>query len=287
MNDPVISDSALAAIGAAIARSDNIYLKWLAPRLASPLNVGRKCICGRQHHPVSDAMVECAINGNLCRMKYMWRVTKTFTANAVIAAAEHNQLHILKWMKKKHYKWTQAVVNQAIIAGNLRVVKWLYKTTKTCMKTHDGRCMHRTRRQYVFGHAMSKAIDNGHLDILKWLDSVGFELFPTAIQRSIGAGSMDVVNWLYHIKKVPLNEYCYYTAARVGRNDMLEWLHVVDEYYCKGYMYGATRYASIHGHIHTLEWFIKRGCKLGTGVWTWRQRGNEKLEQFLMEHIPA
>lgn len=67
------------------------------------------------------------------------------------AAAAHNQLEILKWLREKKVPWSASTLRQAIEMGYFELFRWAVENG--CPKSR---------------YAIRDAISAGHLDIIKW-----------------------------------------------------------------------------------------------------------------------
>jgi hypothetical protein len=113
--------------------------------------------------------------------------------------------------------------------------------------------------------ADSYAVKSGHINILNWLVDSGISCTENILLLNAAEhGHLHVIKWLMKKRKEALrakkninvrNSYfVFHHAAMSGNIIVIEWL---DKQKCD-WNTKSIIYAVLHGHLHILQWFIKK-----------------------------
>lgn len=150
------------------------------------------------------------------------------------SAAQRGDLQILKWLKSEGCKLNKSsLIDFAAKSGNISVIEWLRRkgckfTRKTCLV----------------------AVENGHLNLLKWLISQnapfkGKEICLAAIQSR----QFDILDWALSQGMKP-NDQCSDAAVEAGG---LKLLKILDRHNCpRGD--NVLWNACVVGNLEVVEW---------------------------------
>jgi hypothetical protein len=117
------------------------------------------------------------------------------------AAACYGHVHILEWMKARHFEFETVTLSNAMCGGHLKVVKLLVQYVNVTQR-----------------HARL-AIKYGYLDIVKFLyDDVGLEIDHWAPLRAAEYHSLPILQYLYDKKCVMQKEAVTATITNGGHS---------------------------------------------------------------------
>ena len=118
---------------------------------------------------------------------------------------------------------------------------------------HVYRQGHLFNRQYK--PTFNAASQGGHLEVLKWLRSIGSRMNEVACSFAAMGGHLNVMQWL-HSNGCPWNENTCTQAAYSGHLEVLQWARA------NGCPWNANTcsFAAMGGHLNVLQWLHSNGC---------------------------
>ena len=139
--------------------------------------------------------------------------------NAVILG----NLEIVKWLHENKEGCTTYAMNLAAEHGHLGIVKWLHESGSMCTTyamnwaAHNGhlevvKWLHLNRNEGCTTNAMDWAAENGHLEIIKWLHKSGGMCTTLAMDLAAANGHLEIVKWLHQNR----NEGCTTDAMNIA-----------------------------------------------------------------------
>lgn len=147
--------------------------------------------------------------------------------------------HVLGIMRK-YGRTSCEYTLRAAETGQLHVLKWL-----------------RTNRLHWSHYTVTRAVMNGHLDVVKWCIDMGCEWHATSVVECAALkGDFNTLEWLYENDYCRWSTYACICAAKGGHLEVLKWLRAKgcpwDEFVCL--------FAFRAKHFHVLEWAKSNGC---------------------------
>jgi hypothetical protein len=118
---------------------------------------------------------------------------------------------------------------------------------------HVYRQGHLFNRQYK--PTFNAASQGGHLEVLKWLRSIGSQMNEVACSFAAMGGHLNVLQWL-HSNGCPWNAQTCAFAAKGGHLEVLQWARGNGCPWDAGTCANARK----NGHPEVLKWAIANGC---------------------------
>ena len=103
------------------------------------------------------------------------------------------------------------------------------------------------------------AAKGGHVEALQWLRREGCPWDEQACAGAAEGGHLEILKWL-RSEGCPWNESAYLGAAEKGHLAILRWLKSEGCPWDANKCLYACRYAAEHGHLDVLKWFKSEGC---------------------------
>ena len=204
-------------------------------REGRPNSVGLRCGEVRRYFHESDMLEVASVVGLVDVLSWMKRSFVTFVGDAVArAASAAGHLHVLWWLKREGWCFTEQCAGFAARLGRFEVLKWLRR--EGC--------------EFAVG-CCQRAAQGGHLHILKWLRSLDppCPWDASTFCRAVRIQDFEMLKYL-HAEGCPMDGGAFSFAASHGNLEMLEWLYNIGcpHSHCDG------TFAAKGGHIHVLEW---------------------------------
>lgn len=125
-------------------------------------------------------------------------------------AVQHGQLEIMKWLKERGFKLHKYLSSDAAIMGNYEIIVWLVE--------NDGP---------VCDRIVAVAARAGNIDLVKYLLDKGYtmtdDVIVGACSGACHGGSLEMAKFVRE-NGCKWNDQASVTAARFGRQDILQWL---------------------------------------------------------------
>jgi hypothetical protein len=172
--------------------------------------------------------------------------------------ASHGYIKLLEYGVGKGLKVTGDVWCKAVIYDRVDIVKWfisigipLYLGT-IGYAIENGRLeivkwLYEVNPDDVRFASMAVVARNGHIHVLEWMLTIGRQLNENVFSSAIESRSIPLLEWLY-AHKCPWTEQVYHYACEGGYNDVVKWLHG------KNAPGSLLDIASDAGNLPILEW---------------------------------
>jgi hypothetical protein len=160
-----------------------------------------------------------------------------------------NKLEFLKWAREvKHCEWDEWTINQALIKGNLEMLKYCFSNGCPCDEEE----------------ACKQAALEGHLDCVRFLfDKVepSRETEKEAAMQAAGLGHTDIVKYFVEERKISDEGKftCVGSAAMFGRLDCLKYL-LGEEAKAPLNFWTYIAYARYCEHPDCENYLLEKGC---------------------------
>ena len=165
-----------------------------------------------------------------------------------------------------YFKWLQMWA-QEVSLSNLWIVTEKGYLPLVKLYAYLGVDIH-DANDYVF----RKAAEDGHLDIAKWLYTLGkrkdetevdiYAMSEYAFRWAAANGHLDMAKWLYSLGGVNIHvefDYAFRQAAANGHLAMVKWLHSLGVNSHTMMYDSAIRNAAKNGHKDVVAWLNKTG----------------------------
>jgi len=176
-----------------------------------------------------ENVVDVAISsGHLHLVIWLYKNNYDIT-NSMHCAIENGHLNIVIWLYEKGIELPNNAID--IANGHLDLIIWLYE--KGCIFTIDTlknairkNHLHVVQWIYSFGdiehslHIIDVAAEYGHLEIVKYLDSIGKICTEHAMNSAIRKGYLEIVKWLHSNKYFECSQY----AIDNAKHNVLKYL---------------------------------------------------------------
>ena len=168
---------------------------------------------------------------------------------ALISAAVGGHFELVKWVYEKHRTEYEDKdghqdyhVDSVVSSGNLEMIEWFYE-----------------RREifHEYSDPIQQAAENGHLDSIKWLFSIGYNQSEQAINTASENGHLDIVICLISNGFVA-DKHDINIAAANGHLDIVEYLANLG-LKCSQY---ALDNAIKNGFLSVVQWLYENCKKL-------------------------
>lgn len=113
--------------------------------------------------------------------------------------------------------------------------------------------------------AISLACQEGHLEMTKWLYSLGGDIHIRnnwCFMISIGRNNIDMLKWIYSLGNINIHnndEYIFRLACGTGKLEIAKWIHSLNEINMNMYTELAFSSACMEGHLNICEWLYSFG----------------------------
>jgi len=234
-----------------------------------------RCIETTNHSILQDVIK----NGHIELFKWLvpdlnkYSGFSTYRRHHYIHAIKHGSFEILKYIYTKDIEgWTTFapfVMNVAIDANNIEIVKWLYQNgcnfdERSCI--HVARTcnlellkfLHENKCSWC-GEAFFEAIKEDHFETLKYLIDK-CEMNSHILEHAAEHCRLDTLKWLYYespfanLWKPNLNQCAY--AAYAGKIETVKWLREIG---CP-WDTRSCAYAAENGQLDTLKYLHENEC---------------------------
>jgi hypothetical protein len=135
------------------------------------------------NYTMSRDIIECACGANDFEA-VKWLINKKYSVPIHICeiAARTGNLEMLRWLMNNRYKRSHGIREKAIISGNLKMCEWLEDVY--FRNVNNWSCVSAT------------AIEHGHVHILNWLKSKGYQIWATDIWYHPNDNlTIEALNW--------------------------------------------------------------------------------------------
>ena len=159
-----------------------------------------------------------------------------------------NKLEFLKWAREvKHCEWDEWTINQALIKGNLEMLKYCFSNGCPCDEEES----------------CKQAACKGHLDCLRFLfDKVkpSREMEKDAAIQAVGYVRINILKYLVEERKIPeiVKASCVTNAAAYGRLESLKYLVEEAKVPLNDWQYVAC--ARYEEHPECENYLLEKGC---------------------------
>lgn len=131
-----------------------------------------------------------------------------------------------------------------------------------------------------FEKCIIPAIENGNLDVLKYIKSIGYNWGDMNYIHAIKNGHLHILKWAKETGSRLIISICA-NAATYGQLEILKWARENGHGWGRNICMNASQY----GHLHILEWAIENGC-----TWTAStqiaaaSRGNISILRWIIDN---
>ncbi len=196
-----------------------------------------------------------------CREEVCKYILNHKDANFMDCAAEIGDLNIMKWLKYIGIQITLHTFREAAISQQLQICDWLHFNKCPWLEYSSNIVAYHGRLnslQWLHNHCYKlasnihvKAAMGGHLDIIKWIDTISFCFYKKDFMES----HMSVGEWTdFH----RYNSVCR-AAAKYGHIHILEWVYQRDK---KSFPSDITESAAEGGKLETLKWLLGKNYEI-------------------------
>jgi hypothetical protein len=209
-----------------------------------------------------------------------------------LSSSEHNILRLVSQKNKKnvdtYYKNNNKIIfnkfwsileKLEIMAsqrGYLNLIKWVNDNLLWCINNNIAGKNYQINKNYPLKVNISNvdldchAAKGGHINILNWLVDCGISCMENILLLNAAEhGHLHVIKWLMKKRKeaqgaalrakkiinVRNSYFVFHHAAISGNISVIEWL---DKQKCD-WNTKSIIYAVLHGHLHVLQWFMRKG----------------------------
>eukprot|EP00158_Paraphelidium_tribonemae_P007744 Partr_v1_DN28349_c0_g1_i1_m78775 putative Ankyrin Repeat Protein len=165
--------------------------------------------CGRR--VISNA----AKRNDLPAVEWMLASGFPVSSHSFYAAAKHGNIIMLDSLSFNNdgirAKVARNLCADAAAVGNIKTLEWA----------------HNPPQCQCNGRVFAGAIDNGHVDVLKWAKNSGIEI-PDVVDMNTAAerGYLDILKWLFDNGVVVTKSVCEFSAFG-GHIQILEWMQTI------------------------------------------------------------
>jgi hypothetical protein len=269
-------------------------LESLLPLLGPPELFILRYIVRGIGRPKYQQLAAFAERGDLRLLEWAYQQTSELRQHrtarkAFKVAAKHGHLEIVKWCETLPHGLPKNVAANALIHGQLEIVKYLYAAGRLGKK--------------VLRHAEC----SGSVELVEWLLEHGYKFDKNAGETAARFGHVHLIKWmLQHPIGESVSRFTARHAARAGHADVFELLHEfefdLDDAILNAAMYGRLEvlqrardlgytFNSSHlnaaaegGNIATFDWLLDHGAPLDR-KWTLLSavRSNREMVQHVLE----
>jgi len=214
--------------------------------------------------------VKAAKGGHLKLLQ--WAMANDFPVGkpTIAAAAKGGHLDIIKWLVERGCEWDEWALESAANRGHLDVIQWLVEAHPNDVLSRsefitlcaaEGGHLHVLKRLREKGvplalpEVFSISLQNGQLEVAKWLREIGMELGPYAIDEAAGSGDLETLKWVRE-HGCQWSSSTFGWAASNGGWDVLKWLREQGCPWGDGAIWGAAQ----KGRIDVVKWLRDQGC---------------------------
>jgi ankyrin repeat protein len=151
-----------------------------------------------------------------------------------------------------------------------------YTDPETCVKNEKIYLL-----KYFPEVTMDWAAEKGHLEVVKYLHSIGKDCTTRGTTLAAADGHLEVLKYLHEIGK-EFTTSAMDVACQYGRLEIVKYLHSIGED-CT--MYGRD-YATLNGHREVVEYLFSIGKKYPHGVCRPHWWQENRIEQGLSIELP-
>lgn len=136
-----------------------------------------------------------AMCGNIIGIMFLHNIGRYCTPYAMDHASKNGHLHVVKYLHSIGKDCTRLAGIWASLYGHLEVVKFLHKIDK-----FDCRCESNSTHSYVCEFIIDRTIEKGHLNVVKYLYSIGKPFSIYSMNLAIKNSHVNIVEYLHSIK---------------------------------------------------------------------------------------
>ncbi len=191
----------------------------------------------------------------LCHDSYFDLIPKLYIKqkNKILlqAAAIYNNVELLKIAKNEGYWFDNRICEWAAESGSIEIIDWIF--------TQDNLDV---GKEYMNGNILPPdltaiAAENGHLEFIKFLHSVGCEWAYYMTFNAAKNGHLDIIKYAMENGCGWDGDTCS-VAAENGHLDILIWAHQNGHFNTEDICIFAIQ----SGHVHILKWMKENGYKI-------------------------
>lgn len=168
----------------------------------------------------------------------VFRCATMYKSNLLTVAGDNGHLDLVKWLAGEIDKWVGERndasqlrdsdgdqvnptytfdMEKTAINGHLDVLQWLHSAAFPWLKM-VGRL-----------NTVAAASRNGHVQVVEWIQArFGGEPWISKLGTVVRSGCSSPDRWMYHADGRDWFENALALAARIGRLDLVQWLHRID-----------------------------------------------------------
>lgn len=176
-------------------------------------------------------------------------------------AASHEQLEMLKWLRRHGCLWCTKTCSDAARNGHFDILAWLKE--QNC-PWDEWTC--------------ARAAGGGHIELLIWLREQGCPWDEFSCDEAASHGHLEILKWAKR-QGCPWDEYTCASAAKKGHLIILKWLR---EQGCP-WNEATWRAASQNKHSDVLEWLEQQNCPKDLEDTIWRFSDTWRFSDFFQE----
>jgi hypothetical protein len=149
-------------------------------------------------------------------------------------------LNYLKYLNNKHQcigEYDLKSIRYCATVGDLKVLQYCHENINPITENSD---------------LLDRAAWFGHVDLVKYLHSIGSKCTTDAMDGAAEEGHLEIVKFLHENRKEGCTNYAMDRAALWGLLKVVEWLHLNRTEGCSA---KAMEYAHRHNHTAIVNWF--------------------------------
>lgn len=233
------------------------------------------CIALKRYHllpKIGYTMDDAACAGHFDALKYLdSKGLKLMNNQTVDRASKNGHLDIVKYLYSKGLRGTEYALYHPSKFGHLEIVKFLLSRGLTATKddimvaSGNGhleilQAFHLPVRE--LGKAVYWACKHGHLEVVKWLDSMGVKFESSALCVASANNDRAMVEFLL-AKGVRHSSYAVTRAGLNNHLEMVQFLHSKDIKGDQDSIFGAV----VNGHLEIVKFLYSKGIKVEENRW--------------------
>ena len=169
----------------------------------------------------------------------------------------NGHMDVFHWAVHNGFHWNNDecddIVLMAVINGSLEPLQWIHEKTDCDLSMTDG-----NHRDNLLCYTAAKY---GHVEVLKWLRSIGCLWNEYCIYVACYNGHLDAVRYMAENGCSLGDKACRFAVL----NGSLTILQFLRSCHCEWDEF-VPAYAACFGHVHLIEWAMKNGCTLSAST---------------------
>jgi len=204
--------------------------------------------------------------GGLALVKQLHSLGQQFTPDSHMLLARAGNLEMLMFARQNGVVCSNYTFQEAVIRGHLNIVTYLHNEQVAAAHTAPYACMAAARE--------------GHLDVLEFLHTHGYDWGTSCIMYAAAGGHRECLRYL-HEKGCKWDEFAFTEAASNGHLPVLQYLHNHNAPFDSN----AINNAAGNGHLECLIYLHEVGHSWGEiTTYIAAMNGRNLVLSYLLEH---